>query len=132
MKILMEDWLIGCVRHDGRHGEVILQAIKVLEIADYIRRTRTSLTDGCLEISPTDEFVEKELKKVLKRNLEQTFPIAEQTEPSTEPFNELWCNKKIVDCVVTDDRDTQVLDGWQTREKPKTSAIEPSTDCGWK
>lgn len=86
MKILMEDWLIGCAHHDGRHGEVILPTIKVLEIADYIRRTRTSQTDGCLEIPPTDEFVEKELKKVLKRNLEQTFPISEQTEPQTDDF----------------------------------------------
>ena len=30
------------------------------------------------------------------------------------------------DCAVITDTSYQVLDGWQTREKPKT------TDCGWK
>jgi len=30
------------------------------------------------------------------------------------------------DCSVITDTSCQVLDGWQTREKPKT------TDCGWK
>ena len=30
------------------------------------------------------------------------------------------------DCTVITDTSYQVLDGWQTREKPKT------TDCGWK
>lgn len=46
--IPMEDWLRGCVYHDGRHGEVTLPCDRVLEIADYIQMTRTSLTDGLI------------------------------------------------------------------------------------
>ena len=52
MKIPMEDWLRGCVYHDGRHGEVTLSTDKVLEIADYIQPTRTSLADGMIELPP--------------------------------------------------------------------------------
>ena len=50
--IPMEDWLRGCVYHDGRHGEVTLSTDKVLEIANYIQLTRTSQTDGCIELPP--------------------------------------------------------------------------------
>ena len=39
-EMLIEDWLRGCVHHDGRHGEVTLPCDKVLEIADYIESTR--------------------------------------------------------------------------------------------
>lgn len=46
MKIPMEDWLRGCVYHDGRTGEVTLPTDKVLEIANYIQATRTGITDG--------------------------------------------------------------------------------------
>jgi hypothetical protein len=46
--IPMEDWLRGCVYHDGRHGEVTLPCDRVLEIADYIQMTRTSLTEGLI------------------------------------------------------------------------------------
>ena len=53
MQIPMEDFLRGCVYHDGRHGEVTLSTDKVLEIANYIQLTRTSLTDGCIEIPPS-------------------------------------------------------------------------------
>ena len=53
--ILMEDWLRGCVFHDGRHGSVTLPCDKVLEIADYIQTSRTSGTDGCIDIhAPTE------------------------------------------------------------------------------
>ena len=52
MRIPMEDWLRGCVYHDGRHGDVTLPTDKVLEIADYIQLTRTSQTDGCIELPP--------------------------------------------------------------------------------
>lgn len=51
MKIPMEDWLRGCVYHDGRNGEVTLPTDKVIEIADYIQDIRTSRklkeTDFC-------------------------------------------------------------------------------------
>ena len=52
MRIPMEDWLRGCVYHDGRHGDVTLPTDKALEIADYIQLTRTSQTDGCIELPP--------------------------------------------------------------------------------
>lgn len=38
--MLMEDWLRGCVHHDGRNGEVTLPCDEVLAIADYIESTR--------------------------------------------------------------------------------------------
>ncbi len=41
--ILVEDWLRGCVHHDGRHGEVTLPCDEVLEIADYIESTRNKV-----------------------------------------------------------------------------------------
>jgi hypothetical protein len=52
MKMLMEDWLRGCVHHDGRKGNVYLPIDKVLQIADYIQRTRTSGKDGFLYVPP--------------------------------------------------------------------------------
>ena len=41
--MLVEDWLRGCVHHDGRHGEVTLPCDEVLEIADYIESTRSKV-----------------------------------------------------------------------------------------
>ncbi len=52
--IPMEDWLRGCVYHDGRHGEVTLPCDRVLEIADYIQMTRTSLTEGLIRLRGGD------------------------------------------------------------------------------
>ena len=37
-----EDWLRGCVHHDGRHGYVTLPCDEVLKIADFIERLRHS------------------------------------------------------------------------------------------
>ena len=52
MMMLMEDWLRGCVRHDGRKGYVYLPKDEVLQIADYIQRTRVSGMDGLIEMPP--------------------------------------------------------------------------------
>lgn len=41
--MLVEDWLRGCVHHDGRHGEVTLPCDDVLAIADYIESTRSKV-----------------------------------------------------------------------------------------
>ena len=38
--IKYEDWLRGCVHHDGRHGYVTLPCDEVLKIADFIERLR--------------------------------------------------------------------------------------------
>lgn len=35
-----EDWLRGCVHHDGRHGYVTLPCDEVLKIAEFIERLR--------------------------------------------------------------------------------------------
>ena len=35
-----EDWLRGCVYHDGRHGYVTLPCDEVLRVADFIERLR--------------------------------------------------------------------------------------------
>ena len=35
-----EDWLRGCVHHDGRNGYVTLPCDEVLKIADFIEKLR--------------------------------------------------------------------------------------------
>lgn len=40
MAMKYEDWLRGCVHHDGRKGNVYLPCDKVLEIADWIEAHR--------------------------------------------------------------------------------------------
>lgn len=64
--IPMEDWLRGCIYHDGRHGYVTLPIDKVHQIANYIQRTRRSTTDGLIDL----EVVEADRK----------------TEPHTDDF----------------------------------------------
>ena len=49
--IPMEDWLRGCIYHDGRHGYVTLPIDKVHQIANYIQRTRRSTTDGLIDLA---------------------------------------------------------------------------------
>ena len=56
--IPMEDWLRGCIYHDGRHGYVTLPTDKVHQIANYIQRTRRSVTDGLIDL----EVVEADRK----------------------------------------------------------------------
>ena len=46
-----EDWLRGCVHHDGRHGYATLPCDEVLKIADFIERLRVDRkTENCSEI----------------------------------------------------------------------------------
>ena len=47
--IPMEDWLRGCIYHDGRHGYVTVPIDKVHQIANYIQRTRRSGMDGLID-----------------------------------------------------------------------------------
>lgn len=54
----MEDWLRGCIYHDGRHGYVTLPTDKMHQIANYIQRTRRSGTDGLIDL----EVVEADRK----------------------------------------------------------------------
>jgi len=62
----MEDWLRGCIYHDGRHGYVTLSTDKVHQIANYIQRTRRSATDGLidLEVVEADRKTEPQKKEV--------------------------------------------------------------------
>ena len=59
MNIPMEDWLRGCVYHDGRNGEVTLPTDKVIEIADYIQDIKASVADGMIELLPEAERKEQ-------------------------------------------------------------------------
>ena len=56
--IPMEDWLRGCIYHDGRQGYVTLPIDKVHQIANYIQRTRRSGMDGLIDL----EVVEADRK----------------------------------------------------------------------
>ena len=65
--IPMEDWLRGCIYHDGRHGYVTLPIDKVHQIANYIQRTRRSGMDGLIDL----EVVEADRKtEPMMTNLE--------------------------------------------------------------
>lgn len=80
--IPMEDWLRGCVYHDGRNGEVTLPTDKVLEIANYIQATRTSITD----ISLMDKIERKDIEHLVRACVMVTEMI--QDAPSVVPSGE--------------------------------------------
>lgn len=77
--IPMEDWLRGCIYHDGRHGYVTLPIDKVHQIANYIQRTRRSGTDGLIDL----EVVEAD-RKTEPQNLLKITQDLRKTEPQTE------------------------------------------------
>lgn len=106
--IPMEDWLRGCVYHDGRHGEVTLPTDKVLQIANYIQRTRRSVSDGLIDL--------------------KVEPIADtpQTERIKTPDYCDICNHKGCDnCIANNLDDYCVPSGYTPKDTPQT-------DCGWK
>ena len=72
--IPMEDWLRGCIYHDGRHGYVTLPIDKVHQIANYIQRTRRITTDGLIDL----EVVETD------RKTENCSEFPNNCEPQTE------------------------------------------------
>ena len=57
-----EDWLRGCVHHDGRHGYVTLPCDEVLKIADFIERlradrkteSRSEIPNNCEDVYPCE------------------------------------------------------------------------------
>ena len=55
--IPMEDWLRGCIYHDGIHGYVTLPTDKVHQIANYIQRTRRSGTDGLIDLEVVEPHI---------------------------------------------------------------------------
>jgi len=134
--IPMEDWLRGCIYHDGRHGYVTLPIDKVHQIANYIQRTRRSVTDGLIDL---DVVRKTENSSEKPNNCEHItedgvtcakYPACDDCPDN--PLNKVKGSERLVkgseqtDCAVITDTSYQVLDGWQTREKPKT------TDCPWK
>ena len=71
-----EDWLRGCVHHDGRHEYVTLPCDEVLKIADFIERLRTDL-----ETEPTISKIIEAYTKGFKDGAEAVKAIkTEQTE----------------------------------------------------
>ena len=134
--IPMEDWLRGCIYHDGRHGYVTLPIDKVHQIANYIQRTRRSVTDGLIDL---DVVRKTENSSEKPNNCEHItedgvtcakYPACDDCPDN--PLNKVKGSERLVkgseqtDCAVITDTSYQVLHGWQTREKPKT------TDCPWK
>lgn len=53
-----EDWLRGCVHHDGRHGYVTLPCEEVLKIADFIERLRADRSKERSEQMTKKEIIE--------------------------------------------------------------------------
>ena len=136
-----EDWLRGCVYHDGRHGYVTLPCDEVLKIADFIERLRA---DRKIEPQKCDDCVWS-VCNYNKVDWEQ----AEQTENSSEKPNN--CE----DCEHWNDTEDGCADRhgcktepqkWETPPKFEhkgftTTCVsvlafavegEPQTDCPWK
>jgi hypothetical protein len=67
--IPMEDWLRGCIYHDGRHGYVTLPIDKVHQIANYIQRTRRSGMDGLIDLEVVE--ADRKTEPQTERELEQ-------------------------------------------------------------
>ena len=110
MRIPMEDWLRGCVYHDGRHGYVTLPCDEVLKIADFIERLRANrktesssekpnncehiTEDGvtCAKYPACDDCLDNPLNKVkgserLVKGLEQTEPTISKMEQVDKDIN---------------------------------------------
>lgn len=77
--IPMEDWLRGCIYHDGRHGYVTLPTDKVHQIANYIQRTRRSGTDGLIDL----EVVEADRKTENKSEIPTGSTISKMEQVGT-------------------------------------------------
>ena len=89
-----EDWLRGCVHHDGRHGYVTLPCDEVLKIADFIERLRA------------------------ERKTENSSEIPNNCdEPTWEQVKE-YCNKRCLDIV-----DSAMRKQWY-KDEPQTERNE--------
>ena len=126
--IPMEDWLRGCIYHDGRSGYVTLPTDKVHQIANYIQRTRRSTTDGLIDLKvveadrKTENCSEKpnNCDTCIHNKLEWYSEVCDgcskahsKYEPKTEP--QMGDAKPIP----LSNRVTHIED-------------EPQTDCAWK
>lgn len=140
--IPMEDWLRGCIYHDGRHGYVTLPIDKVHQIANYIQRTRRSTTDGLidLEVVEADRKTEPQTCDTCKwgewyrKGYDITMMSDEcggccswnnkwtpKTEPQTHDIR-----TETHECV----KDTH--DKVETMSCQECNRYEPEVDCSWK
>ena len=139
--IPMEDWLRGCIYHDGRHGYVTLPIDKVHQIANYIQMTRRSGMDGLidLEVVEADHKTENCSEKPNNceaqtircpkcgrtdyiRNMEKDMGI----KGSLYKYKCINCNTYIKD------EPTISKMGQVDKDINVRSKTEPQTDCAWK
>ena len=151
--IPMEDWLRGCIYHDGRHGYVTLPIDKVHQIANYIQRTRRSVTDGlidldvvrkdenssefpnncehitedgvtCAKYPACDDCLDNPLNKVKgSKRL-----VKGKDEPRTETeIAKAIVHKMIDDAVIAED----AYPNLRQKMHDAVDEYEPQTDCAW-
>ena len=112
--IPMEDWLRGCIYHDGRHGYVTLPIDKVHQIANYIQRTRRSGMDGLIDLEVVEADRKTEPQYDFSEYADRLWKIAyergkrealEQTEPTISKMEQV-------------DKDINV----RSKDEPQTNA----------
>ena len=113
--IPMEDWLRGCIYHDGRHGYVTLPTDKVHQIANYIQRTRRSGMDGLIDL----EAVEADRK---------TEPHIVGKHADAIIIDESRLTAKCLNCANGGSYKCSKCDGEMYYKYDKD---EPQTDCAW-
>lgn len=120
--IPMEDWLRGCVYHDGRHGEVTLSTDNVLKIANYIQRTRRSVLDGLIDLEVPDP-------KIVGKHADQIIVDEVVSEPNCDNCaNKGDHNGKCRNCVSTNEK---IIYGTPSHYEPATeegSMVDPLHD----
>ena len=83
-----EDWLRGCVHHDGRHGYVTLPCDEVLKIADFIERLmadrKTEPTISKMEQVEDEPMKTTDYCDICKRDMCEIC-IADATNPYCVP-----------------------------------------------
>lgn len=154
--IPMEDWLRGCIYHDGRSGYVTLPTDKVHQIANYIQRTRRSGTDGLIDLEVVEVDRKTENSSEKPNNCEHItedgvtcakYPACDDCLDN--PLNKVKGSERLVkgkdepqtcetckwgewyrsgyDITMMDDECGGCC-SWNNKWKPKD---EPQTDCSW-
>ena len=142
--IPMEDWLRGCIYHEGRHGYVTLPIDKVHQIANYIQRTRRSGTDGMidLEVVEADRKTEPQTGRVMLDGYKLIMSLNDWWYSSFgyEETEESKAIKKVIDKVEKYVEQAEQTEP-QTEIKVEPTWVgttygrfedEPQTDCSWK
>ena len=142
--IPMEDWLRGCIYHDGRHGYVTLPIDKVHQIANYIQRTRRSGMDGLIDIEVVEADRKTENSSEKANNCEDFFrePTAEERKAVADYIDSISVPTGVNVFDLMDEPQTcdtcrfelycpEMCEGcceWDSHYEPKD---EPQTDCAW-